>query len=154
ARADQRIDRWAAAVEQVDALRCDQTALRFGCQRIGVREKVGEEDDNVEDEQHSGRDQRQLVLAKAPPHELPLRRNRYAIDIGESGAFGHQDRSEDHVSAHRSSSRMRGSIQTSSTSDTSEPMTVRPLMSRMIVPARNMSSAISALYSSGPTVGR
>src|SRR5262249_60153657 len=99
--------------------------------------RVGADDDQCAGHSH-------LVLAEAPPDQRPLRGGEDALAVEGRGGDGH----------HVSSRRMRGSIQTRRMSDSSVPMTVITPSSSTMVPARNMSCAMSALSSSGPTVGR
>ena len=63
----------AALVEPVDRLRRHQRSLGFRFRRIRIGEEVGEERDQVESDQDDGPADGELVLAEAPPHELPLR---------------------------------------------------------------------------------
>ncbi len=63
----------ASLVEPVDLLRRHQRALRFRFQRIHIGEEVGEQRDQIESNQDDGSAGGELVLAEAPPHELPLR---------------------------------------------------------------------------------
>src|SRR5262249_3573635 len=99
-----------------------------------------------------------LVLAEAPPHQLPLRGHedarlgdgaRVAHGRGVGGLADHVRRRRHHVF----SSRVRGSIHTRGMSGMSVPITVMTPRSSTIVRARNMSCAMRALSSSGPTVG-
>src|SRR5262249_22335917 len=150
----------APAVEPVDALRRHERALGLGEIGVGVGEEVGAEHGRVEAQDDGGAGHRDFVLAEAPPHQLPLRGDEDALLLrGGGGAAlldGRARRLQRDVGAshHVSSRRMRGSIQTRRMSETSVPITVITPSSRTIVPARNMSWAISALSRSGPTVGR
>src|SRR5438874_5790096 len=132
------------AVEPVDRLRGHQRALRLGRVGIGVGEEVGAEDDAVEAEDDDAAGHGQAVLAEAPPHELPLRGDEDALLLHRQDEGGHQV----------SSSRMRGSIQTSTMSEMSVPITVITPSRSTMVPARNISCAMRAFSSSGPTVGK
>src|SRR6267142_9402 len=129
-----------SVVEPVDALRRHQPALRLGRVGVGVREKVRAEDDQVEPGHDDGAGHRNPMLAEPPPRQLPLR--------GDEDALVLSDRH------HVSSSRIRGSIHTRRMSEISVPITVMIPRSSTIVPARNMSWAMRALRSSGPTVGK
>src|SRR5437667_393201 len=95
------------------------------------------------------------MLAEAPPHEQPLRRDRDALfGFGNRGRIGVERERFFNPHAGQPSRRMRGSSHMSSRSESSVPITVSTPSIRMIVPARNMSRAIKALNNSGPTVGR
>src|SRR4029453_4690722 len=102
---------------------------------------------------------RNLVLSEPPPHELPLRGDEDPLvlggDRGRAILDGRPRRLQRDVGAgHQvSSRRMRGSIHTRRMSEASVPITVMTPSSSTMVPARNMSCAMSALSSSGPTVG-
>jgi len=69
----------AAFIEPVNRLRRDQRSLRIGFLRIRVCEEVGEDRDHIHRDEHEGSANRELVLAEAPPHELPLRCDRKAL---------------------------------------------------------------------------
>ena len=145
----------APAVEPVDALRGHERALRFGHVGVGVREKVRAEDDQIEAEDDHRARHRHLVLPEPPPHELPLRRHEDALLGGgvrapsaKGGARGIEGQLG--LGHHVSSSRMRGSTQTSRRSEINVPITVMTPSSSTMVPARNISWAIKALRRSGP----
>src|SRR5262245_11067961 len=131
----------APLVEPVDRLRRHQRALGLGGVRIRVGEKIGAQHRQIEPAYDGGAGHGHPVLAESPPHELPLRGDEDALLVGDGRH-------------HVSSRRMRGSIQTSRMSEIKVPITVITPSSSTIVPARNMSWAISALSRSGPTVGR
>src|SRR5207237_5618397 len=109
---------------------------------------------------HERAHDRDLVLAEAPPHELPLRRDEDPLLVrgGDDAGLAHRSggRIDDEARRrhHVSSRRMRGSTHTSRMSEISVPITVITPSSNTIVPARNMSCAMSALRRSGPTVGK
>src|SRR6266568_2482117 len=124
----------ASLVGPVNRLRRHQRSLGLGFRRIDVGEEVGEQRNQIKRNQDDGPAHRELVLAKAPPDELPLR----------CGVFRHHSRPN----------RILGSTHMRSRSEMNVPMTVITPSSRMMVPARNISWAINALRSSGPTVGR
>src|SRR5262245_58603664 len=131
----------ASLVEPVDRLRRHQRALGLGGVGVRVGEEIGAQDRQAEPGDDGGAAHGPPVLAESPPHELPLRGNEDALLVG-------------HRRHHVSSRRMRGSIQTSRMSEIKVPITVITPSSSTIVPARNISCAISALSRSGPTVGR
>ncbi len=68
---DMRVE--AVLVEEVDALRRDEAAAGVGGMRIGRRQEVGEDRDHVEEDDHHHADEREPVLAEAPPGQLQLR---------------------------------------------------------------------------------
>src|SRR5512143_3409546 len=120
----------------MDRLRCHQRALGVRLVRIHIGKEVGEDRNDVERDQDDRPAHRKLVLAEAPPHELPLRGDgdalrRYCLPRRILGSTHMRRRSEMKV-----------------------PMTVMTPSSRTMVPARNMSWAIKAFRSRGPTVGR
>src|SRR5207237_1675784 len=126
ARALDRIDVGAEppAVEPVDRLWRHQRALCLGGVGVGVGEEVRGHDDAVETHDDDGAGHGQAVLAEAPPHELPLRGDEDPLFLHRQDEGGHQV----------SSSRMRGSIQTSTMSEMSVPITV-------ITPSRSTTMA-------------
>ena len=119
------------------------------------REEVAEDAEQVEHDQHRAADQRQVVAAELAPHQLPLRGHPVRLlggalaggegrvrpgGSGSGGAggipigFGRRT----HQPA-RASKRMRGSLATSSRSDSSVPTTVSMLIIKSSEEARNMS---------------
>src|SRR6516162_8606497 len=138
-------------VEPVDGLRRHQGALRLGRQRVGIRQKIRAEHHQIEPGDDNAAGHRQAVLPEAPPHELPLRGDEDALLV--RGGRARQRSGIGCDGHHVSSSLMRGSIQTSRMSEIRVPITVITPRSSTMVPARNMSCEMSALSSSGPTVG-
>src|SRR5712692_8693014 len=87
------------------------------------------------------------MLAEPPPHQLPLRGHEDALLLrGDAQRLGDQRHQV-------SSSRMRGSIHTSRTSEIRVPITVITPSRSTIVPASYMALAMWALSRSGPTFG-
>src|SRR5437870_5684476 len=128
--------------------------------RVGVGEKIGPQRRQVESDDDDAAGHRQFMFAKAPPHQLPLRSHKNAL-IGWRytrcrRSFGdrHGVERQARLSHQLSSSRMRGSIHTRMMSEINVPTTVMTPSIKTIVPARNISWAMRALSSSGPTVGR
>src|SRR5262249_50047456 len=123
---------------------------------IERRQDIGEGGDQVQPDDDGGAEHRQLVLAEAPPHQLPLAGNRdLLLDVGDRRRCADRRRRRHQaLAAHRIPNRIRGSSQASKRSEKSVPTTVRTLSIRMKLPARYMSWDCSARRSSGPVVGR
>src|SRR5258708_21130598 len=132
--------------------------------RSGVREKAGQHDGSVKQQDDRAGNDRQAMLAETPPHELPLGGDRNAL----LGCFADEqpasrardvdgclDREIGCPEGHRRlCARSRRSIPITSRSEMNVPITVRTPSNRTMAPARSRSAAISDLSSSGPTVGR
>src|SRR5450631_4802819 len=138
-----------AVVEPVDRLRRHQRSLGFRFRRVHIGEKVGEQRNHIKRNQDDGPAHGELVLPEAPPDELPLRGDGDPV-FGDVPRY--QWRRE--FRHHSLPNRILGSTHMSSRSEMNVPMTVMTPSSRMMVPARNISWAINALSSNGPTVGR
>src|SRR6266508_4893653 len=99
------------------------------------------------------------MLAEPPPHPLPLRGHEDAPLLLRGGGDRRVNGSARGIEGqlglghHVSSSRMRGSIHTRRMSEISVPITVITPSRSTIVPARNMSCAMSDFSRRGPTVG-
>src|SRR6202795_3605374 len=139
----------ASLVDPVNRLRRHERSLRFRFRRIHIGEKVGEQRNQIERNQDDGPAHRELVLPEAPPNELPLRRDGDPV-FGDVSRY--QWRSE--LRHHSFPNRILGSTHIRRRSEMNVPITVITPSSRMMVPARNISWAISAFSSNGPTVGR
>src|SRR5712671_1986907 len=171
----------AALVEQAHALRRRVDEIGVPAVEPVGREKLAEQDDQVERQQQRARYDRDAVPAKAPPHQPPLRgavepllRRRHDIDrVGVER--GRRDEMRQWLAAdgpvrfvrgRRSGGdadfahcwrptwrRMRGSSAASARSDRNTPITVRNAMNIRNEPARNISWLRSASSSIGPVVG-
>src|SRR5437867_5437839 len=163
----------AALVEPMDRLRRHERSLGVRFRRVHIGKEVGEDRKQIKRGQDKGPPHRELMLAKAPPHELPLRGDgnslfrevtRFMLRSGFRRGF-HPQRNSRRIDTgtflrctvfrhHCRPRRILGSIHIRSRSEMNVPMTVSTPRSRTMVPARNMSCAISAFRSRGPTVGR
>ena len=133
------VGREPPVVEPVDALGRHERALRLRGVGVGVGEEVRADHDQVEGGDDERARHRHLVLAEAPPHELPLRGDEDALLRRRAGLTRGSARGiEGHVGLghHASSRRMRGSIHTSRMSEISVPITVMTPSSSTMVPGQ------------------
>jgi hypothetical protein len=135
-----------SVVEPMDLLRGHQRPLRLGVGRIDIGEEIREQRDDIEPDEHDRSADRELVLAKPPPDELPLRRDGDAVLGDDAELQALWMRQPPTSLAPQPDARIDPHQQQS---ERNVPMTVITPSSRMIVPARNMSWAISALSSTG-----
>src|SRR4029078_8516134 len=140
----------APVVDPVNRLGRDQRSLGFRFRRIHIGEKIGKQRNQVKRNQNDSPADGELVPSEAPPNELPLRGDGDPV-FGDHSR--HRCRNSE-LRHHSLPKRILGSTHMSSRSEMSVPMTLITPSSRMMVPARNISWAINALSSSGPTVGR
>ena len=83
-----------------------------------VEKKFGSQDDQVEEDQQAGAGHRQVMAAEAPPHQPPVGGDGDAV-------FGFLACDGGDCPSSYFSTRMRGSISASRTSDSSVPTMVR-----------------------------
>src|SRR5262245_55326301 len=147
----------AVAVEPMNRLRWNVAAARITGLGVGVGKKIGEDRDQIEQDDDQQAHHRELVLPEPPPCQLQLRGDGDAIFRVGSLATAAPKQSPPSPTGPRHAStwwRMRGSIHIRIRSDMKVPTTVSTPSSSTIVPARYMSWAINARSSTGPTVGR
>ena len=110
----------AAVIEQVHDLHGNEGLSGVGPLRVLRGKKVGAQHDEVEANQHASTQHRQMMLAKAPPNELPVGSDGDTV-LCCRGCNG--DRL--HIGHGYRSIRMRGSTSASRISDSSVPTIVR-----------------------------
>ena len=107
----------------------------MSCERIGIGQEIGEDDNHIEEDNHHGRRHGQFVLAKTPPHELPLGSDRRlfssalmsTLDFGRLWRIWRSEGADSvgHQLLPSMPWRMRGSIHIRIRSEMKVPMTVK-----------------------------